>query len=131
APEQAEGAGDLDARADLYALGELLYEMLTGQRTWPAAAPLVAAAARLTSPPPDPRAAAPSVSDDLAGVVLKLLARRREDRFSTAAEAATALTAARDRPAGQAQEKPQARAVRADAEPAAPRYAAPPPGDKT
>ncbi len=90
APEQVEG-GAVDGRADLYALGELLFEMLTGRRAWPAPSALAAAASRLTEDPPDPRRLSPSVSAGLAQVTLRLLARRPADRFATASEAAAAL----------------------------------------
>jgi serine/threonine-protein kinase len=97
APEQVEGALEIDGRADLYALGEVLYEMLTGRRAWPAKAPLMAAAARLMSPPPDPRALRPSVSAELAVLVLRLLARRPEDRLARAEDVAEALAATRSK----------------------------------
>ena len=95
APEQVEGDAEIDGRADLYALGTVIYEMITGSRAWPAPSPLIAAVARLTSPPPDPRAIRASVPDDLAGVVLKLLARRPDARFASADEVRAALGAVR------------------------------------
>src|SRR5262249_33481928 len=52
APEQVEGAGDIDGRADIYALGVILYELLTGERPWNGNTPLSTVMARLTSDPP-------------------------------------------------------------------------------
>ena len=94
APEQVEGAQDVDARADLYALGAILYELLTGERAWKGDAVYVVAAARLMKPPPDPRAVRPQVSDAAAAVVLKCMARARGDRYATAAEVLAAVVAA-------------------------------------
>ncbi len=96
APEQVEGVADVDGRADLYALGAVLYEMLTGSPAWSGGSPFVLAVRRLTDPPPDPRTVASFVPDALADIVKRLLARRREDRYTTASEAAAALNAARD-----------------------------------
>ncbi len=91
APEQVEGAADIDARADLYALGAMVYELLTGERPWPGDAPFVVAAARLISPPPDPRAILPGLPAAVAEVVLRCMARSRADRYATAEEVAAAF----------------------------------------
>ncbi|MBX3215049.1 MAG: protein kinase [Labilithrix sp.] len=91
APEQVEGATDLDARADLYALGAMLFELLTGQMAWQGDSIVTVAAGRLLRPPPDARTVMPSLPGHAAELVLKLMARRREDRFASAAETAAAL----------------------------------------
>ena len=83
APEQVEGHQDIDARADIYALGVVLYELLTGHRAWPGESPLAVAAARLMADPPDPRRLCPALPDAVSALVLKCMARRREDRFAT------------------------------------------------
>ena len=93
APEQVEGATDLDARADLYALGTMLYELVTGQPAWGGTSVIAVASARLLKPPPDPRVHLPGLPSELADVILKLMARRREDRFASAAETIAALKA--------------------------------------
>ncbi len=90
APEQVKGE-DVDARADLYALGAMLFELLTGERAWPGDSVFAVAAARLTEPPPDPRAKNPSVPDAIAKVVVRCMARARGDRFASAADVAKAL----------------------------------------
>ena len=90
APEQMEG-GALDARADLYAVGVVLFEMLTGQRPIEGKSTMAVATTRLTEPPPDPRTLRPELSEALAKVVLRLMARQPEDRFASAAEATVAL----------------------------------------
>jgi serine/threonine-protein kinase len=95
APEQIEGREDLDGRTDLYALGEVLYEMLTGACAWPEPNAMAQLAARLTKPPPDPRDASPDVPDAIAAIIAKLLARDRDERFAMAGDVIAALDRAR------------------------------------
>ena len=91
APEQVEGASDLDARADLYALGVMMYELLCGEPAWKGDTIIAIATARLLRPPPDLRAVLPNVAPNIAEVVLRLMARRREDRYATAEDVIQAL----------------------------------------
>ena len=93
APEQVEGQPDIDARADIYALGGLIYELLVGRRAWPGESPLAVAAARLLTDPPDPRRACPGLPDAMGALVLKCLARRREERFPSVEHVVSALSA--------------------------------------
>ena len=93
APEQVEGATDLDARTDIYALGAMMYECLTGERPWTGDSVWSLAAARLMQPPPDPRVKRPDLPPAAAELVLRCMARKREDRFASAAQAAVALSA--------------------------------------
>jgi eukaryotic-like serine/threonine-protein kinase len=92
APEQVEGRADIDARADIYALGALLYELFTGQTPWPGENAFAVAAARLMSPPPDPRQKLPDLPRACADLVMRCMARRPEDRFATVNEVASALS---------------------------------------
>jgi eukaryotic-like serine/threonine-protein kinase len=92
APEQVDGSRDIDGRADIYALGALLYELFTGEQPWAGASPVAIAAARLVRPPPDPRVARPDLPTSCAELVLRCMARRPEDRFATVAEVAARLT---------------------------------------
>jgi serine/threonine protein kinase/tetratricopeptide (TPR) repeat protein len=92
APEQVEGGADIDARADIYALGALLYELFTGQMPWSGDTPFAIAAARLTAPPPDPRQKLPELPRACADLVMRCMARRPEDRFASASEVASALS---------------------------------------
>jgi len=94
APEQVEGGTEIDARADIYALGAMVYELLTGHRAWPGDAPLAVAAARLIHPPPDPRTVFPSVSSGVAEVILRCMSRKRDERFDSADEVAAAFAQA-------------------------------------
>lgn len=86
APEQVQGRLEPDPRADLYALGAILYELLTGARAWPGTSAVTVATARLTEPPPDPRAARAGLTPALAELVLECMARLPSDRPRDAAE---------------------------------------------
>jgi eukaryotic-like serine/threonine-protein kinase len=93
APEQVEAKASIDARADIYALGVMLYELLTGDLPWKGASPFTLAAARLYAPPPDPRSVRPDLPAALAEVVLRCMAKKPEDRFASASEVSRALAA--------------------------------------
>ncbi len=89
APEQAEGRPDLlDARTDVYGLGAVLYEILTGRP--PFAGPDTTAVLRrvVHEPPAPPRSAVPATPPALEAVCLKALAKRPADRYGSAKELA-------------------------------------------
>jgi eukaryotic-like serine/threonine-protein kinase len=79
APEQVEGR-ELDGRADIYALGIVLYQMLTGELPFAGDTPFAMAAARLHGDVPDPVLRDPTLPGAIAAVVRTALARKREDR---------------------------------------------------
>jgi serine/threonine-protein kinase len=79
-PEQIRGEG-LDARADLYSFGATMYEMLTGRPPFRASNPQDLLNKQIAEPPTSPQVYNPDVSDDLANLVLKMLAKKREERF--------------------------------------------------
>jgi serine/threonine-protein kinase len=81
APEQFEGTV-ADEKSDLYALGLILFELLIGEPPVSASAVYAIAAARLAGTIPDLRGRDASIPDPVAGLVVDLLARRREDRPS-------------------------------------------------
>ena len=112
APEQVEGIAELDARADLYALGAMMYELLTGEPAWQRPSLVAVAAARLLSPPPDPREKVPDLPDDLRALVLHLMARQPDDRPKSAAEVVQALSAYESVPVPQPSEPPRAESDR-------------------
>jgi serine/threonine protein kinase len=83
-PEQAAGEKEPDGRSDVYSLGCVLYEMLTGSApfTGPTAQALIMK--RFTEPVPSVRATRSTVSAELEAVVTKALAKNPDDRFPSA-----------------------------------------------
>ncbi len=92
APEQALG-GRVDGRADLYALGCLLYALLAGRPPFRAATPVATMMMHANDPVPDVRDLRPDTPDWLADLVHGLLAKDPEDRPAGAASVAAALAA--------------------------------------
>ncbi len=90
APEQLAGL-PVDQRADIYAFGLMLFEMVTGVLPFAGQTPIAAALARLTQPPPDPRAVRPGLPEPLAQLILQCLAQKPEDRPESATEVAERL----------------------------------------
>jgi hypothetical protein len=91
APEQALGLSDIDHRADLYALGVVLFECLTGTLPFQADSELRLIQMQAHQAPPDLLERAPWVPKPVAAVMRRALAKRPEDRFSSAAELVRAL----------------------------------------
>ena len=90
APEQIEG-GDVGAAADIYALGCVIYEMLTGHLPFTGDTPIALAFKRLTEPAPTPRALVPHLDPQWEAVTLRCLERRPEQRFQSADDVVLAL----------------------------------------
>src|SRR6266508_2115531 len=93
-PEQARGE-PTTAASDIFSLGIVLYEMLTGVRPWTGDSAASVALARLSGPVPDPVLARPSLPPDLAAITRKALATSPIDRFASAASMADALETSR------------------------------------
>ncbi len=93
APEQAMGEKAVDARADIYALGAVTYEMLAGEPPFTGPTPQAIVAKVMTSPPAPLSAARDTVPPHVNHAVLTALAKLPADRFTSASEFARALRA--------------------------------------
>jgi serine/threonine protein kinase len=89
-PEQARGAA-VDQRSDLYSVGVLLYEMLTGTVPFTGESPVEIAMKHLSDTPRPPSLERPEIPPDLDMIVLRALAKNPDDRFQTAEEMAAEL----------------------------------------
>ena len=94
APEQLRGQ-PVDARTDVFALGVVLYELMTGQAPFGREPSPSVVAAVLERTPSDPAAIQPGVPDALSAVVMRCLAKDPADRYASMAQVAAALERAR------------------------------------
>src|SRR5580658_2342683 len=92
APEQA-GGETIDHRADIYGVGVLAYEMLTGRLPFQATTAQQMIAAHLTKPPDQISNRRPGIPPQLASAVMKCLEKRPADRWQSAAELLNAIEA--------------------------------------
>lgn len=95
-PEQVEGR-EPDARADLYSLGVVMFEMLSGHPPFKASSDMATALAHVQKPVPDLGAERPSLPPELVAVVSGLLVKDRDRRIGSALELAGALQLVRSR----------------------------------
>jgi eukaryotic-like serine/threonine-protein kinase len=92
-PEQARGE-KLDARSDLYSMGIILYQLLTGRTPFLADTALAVVLKHISEQPEPPRTIYPGVHKGLESVSLKALAKVRDDRFQAARDMRAAIKAA-------------------------------------
>ena len=98
-PEQARGAV-ADEKSDLYSVGVVLYEMVTGRVPFDAETPMAVALKHIQEKPEPPSKYNPEVSQGLDEVILKALEKDPKDRYQSAAEMATDLKRALKMPMG-------------------------------
>ena len=90
APEQALGQ-EVDARADIYSLGVVFYELVTGQKPFVANSQVAILLKQAQEPLPRPRLLVPDLPEDVERMLFHVLAKNPADRFQTMQEFATAL----------------------------------------
>ncbi|MBE6998799.1 MAG: serine/threonine protein kinase, partial [Ruminococcaceae bacterium] len=97
APEQAKG-GMTDGRTDLYSVGIIMYEMLTGELPFTGETPVAVAIQHLSSEPPSPMAKNPKVRPGMEAIVLKAMATDPDDRYASATEMLSDMEAYKQNP---------------------------------
>jgi serine/threonine protein kinase len=80
-PEQITGLKDIDGRADIYSLGATLFHMVTGRTPFEGSSPMVIVAKHLHEEPEDPRTIVPGLSAAICGVIRRMMARERDQRY--------------------------------------------------
>src|SRR5919199_2638829 len=123
-PEQAKGE-PVGPRSDLYSLGVVLYEMLTGNLPYEADSAIAQAIKHINERPCSPRKANPEVPEALDALTIKLLAKNPGDRYASAAELADDLERVRSGPPPAAVEKTERMTAMLPPNPIQPPIAAP------
>ena len=116
-PEQIEGK-ELDGRSDVYSLGCVLYQLLTGNPAYEKDSEVALIYAHLLEPPPSPRAARPDLPPAIDDVVAKAMAKNPDDRYATARELAAAVRQALTQPAAESAPAPAPETVAVTSAPA-------------
>ena len=89
-PEQGQGA-EVDQRTDIYSLGIMLYELVTGDVPFRAGTPMAIVIKHITAPIPPPRAINPQIPESLERIILKATSKSPDNRYRDADEMAAAL----------------------------------------
>ncbi len=89
-PEQVQG-NNIDGRSDVYGLGVIVYQMLSGQQPYHADTPIGIAIKHITEPVPEIRKAVPSLSAEVDTVIKNSMAKNRDHRYDTPTDLARNL----------------------------------------
>jgi len=92
APEQIQESSMLDGRADIYALGVMVYQMLTGELPFKHNNPGALLIAHLTQPPPDSCNLVPDLPKSVCDAIRRAMAKKPAERFATASELVVVLS---------------------------------------
>jgi len=92
-PEQAQGR-EVDSRSDVYGIGVMIFEMLTGQKPYHADTAVSAAVSHITQPVPDILTVKPDIPEQVATVIKTAMAKEKEQRYATVVELSNALSRA-------------------------------------
>jgi serine/threonine protein kinase len=92
-PEQAHGGREIDGRSDIYSLGVILFEMLTGRAPYQGDTPMQLAMKHILDPVPSILAHKSDLPPGLEAILARALAKEPADRFNTAGELAEAISA--------------------------------------
>lgn len=92
-PEQAQGQ-PIDQRTDIYSLGVVVYQMLTGDVPFHAETPMAVMLKHIVETPPSVRSLNPAISPEIDQVVMQAMAKSRDDRYTHAVDFAAAFEAA-------------------------------------
>jgi eukaryotic-like serine/threonine-protein kinase len=90
-PEQCEGKANIDHRADIYSLGVILFEMVTNNIPFGGEGYGEIIVKHITAPVPSPRSLNPLLPASIEAIILRAMAKRRDDRFQTMEEFGAAL----------------------------------------
>jgi len=89
-PEQAQGS-EIDSRSDVYGLGVIIYQMLSGQQPYSADTPMGVVVKHITEPVPEILNLIPSLPHEVDDVIKTAMAKDKKDRFATTVDMAKAL----------------------------------------